>query len=150
MSEATLKQRITDDMKNAMRAKDKERLSVIRLILAAIKQKEVDQRIELVDADILTILDKMVKQRRDSINQFENAGRSELAAQEEFEISIIQAYLPAQLNETEIATLINEAMAATNAQSMQEMGKVMGWLKPKLQGRADMGAVSQAIKAKLG
>ena len=150
MSEAALKQRITDDMKNAMRAKDKERLGVIRLILAAIKQKEVDERIELTDVDILAILDKMVKQRRDSINQFESADRGELAAQEKFEISIIQEYLPAQLSEAEIAALIDEAMAATGAQSMQEMGKVMGWLKPKLQGRADMGAVSQAIKAKLG
>ena len=150
MSESTLKHHITDDMKAAMRAKDKERLGVIRLILAAIKQKEVDERVELTDTDVLTILDKMVKQRRDAIHQFQNADRTELAAQEQFEISIIQTYLPAQLSETEIAELIAEAIAATQAHSMQDMGKVMGWLKPKLQGRADMGAVSQAIKAKLG
>ena len=150
MSECVLKQRITDDMKNAMRAKDKKRLGVIRLILAAIKQKEIDERIELTDADVLTILDKMVKQRRDSITQFENAGRDELAAQEKFEITIIQEYLPAQLSETEIVSLIESTIADTNAQSMQDMGKVMAILKPKLQGRADMGAVSQAIKAKLG
>ena len=150
MSECVFKQRITDDMKNAMRAKDKERLGVIRLILAAIKQKEIDERVELTDADVLTILDKMVKQRRDSITQFENAGRNELAAQEKFEITIIQGYLPKQLSETEIASLIESAIADSSAQSMQDMGKVMAILKPKLQGRADMGAVSQAIKAKLG
>ncbi len=150
MSESTLKQRITDDMKTAMRAKDKERLGVIRLVLAAIKQKEVDERADLTETDVLTILDKMVKQRRDAIDQFQNAGRDELAAQEKFEISIIQEYLPTQLNETEIAELLAEAITATDAQTMKDMGKVMGWLKPKLQGRADMGAVSQAIKAKLG
>ena len=150
MSDCALKQRITDDMKNAMRAKDKEVLGVIRLILAAVKQKEVDERIELTDADLLHILDKMVKQRRDSITQFEKAGRDELATQEKFEITIIQKYLPTQLNEAEITALIDAAISETDAQSMRDMGKIMALLKPKLQGKADMGAVSQAIKTKLG
>ena len=150
MSDCALKQRITDDMKNAMRAKDKEVLGVIRLILAAVKQKEVDERIELTDADLLQILDKMVKQRRDSITQFEKAGRDELATQEKFEITIIQKYLPTQLNEAEITALIDAAISETDAQSMRDMGKIMALLKPKLQGKADMGAVSQAIKTKLG
>jgi len=150
VSDCALKQRITDDMKNAMRAKDKEVLGVIRLILAAVKQKEVDERIELTDADLLHILDKMVKQRRDSITQFEKAGRDELATQEKFEITIIQKYLPTQLNEAEITALIDAAISETDAQSMRDMGKIMALLKPKLQGKADMGAVSQAIKTKLG
>jgi uncharacterized protein YqeY len=146
---SALKQRITDDMKAAMKGGDKARLGVIRLILAALKQIEVDERIELDDARVLAILDKMVKQRRDSIAQYENAGRTELAEQEKFEIGIIQDYLPQQLSEEEIATLIDEALAATGASSMKDMGKLMGWLKPKLQGRADMGAVSASIKQKL-
>ncbi len=146
---SALKQRITDDMKAAMKGGDKARLGVIRLILAALKQIEVDERIELDDARVLAILDKMVKQRRDSIAQYESAGRTELAEQEKFEIGIIQDYLPQQLSEEEIATLIDEALAATGASSMKDMGKLMGWLKPKLQGRADMGAVSASIKQKL-
>ncbi|WP_456444335.1 GatB/YqeY domain-containing protein [Thiolapillus sp.] len=146
---SALKQRISGDMKAAMKGGDKARLGVIRLILAAIKQVEVDERIELDDERVLAILDKMVKQRRDSINQYESAGRTELAEQEKFEIGIIQDYLPQQLSEEEIAALIDEALAATGASSMKDMGKLMGWLKPKLQGRADMGAVSASIKQKL-
>ncbi len=145
----SLKEQITADMKEAMRAKDKDTLGTIRLIQAAIKQREVDERIELDDSQVLAVLDKMVKQRRDSINQYREAGREELAAREEAEISIIQKYLPAALSEAEIDTLIEEAIGNTGAQSMQDMGKVMGQLKPKLQGRADMGAVSARIKARL-
>jgi len=136
-------------MKAAMKSGDKPRLGIIRLILAAIKQREVDERIELDDAQVLAVLDKMVKQRRDSVEQFEKAGRTELADQEKFEISVIQEYLPAQLGEDEISALIAEAIAVTGAQSMKDMGKVMGILKPKLQGRADMGAVSGLIKQNL-
>lgn len=146
---SVLKDRITDDMKAAMKGGDKPRLGVIRLILAAIKQIEVDERIELDDTRVLSVLDKMVKQRRDSITQYENAGRTELADQEKFEIGIIQEYLPEQLGEADIAALIDEAIQATGAASMKDMGKLMGMLKPKLQGRADMGAVSAQIKQKL-
>ncbi|HID44157.1 MAG TPA: GatB/YqeY domain-containing protein [Chromatiaceae bacterium] len=146
---SALKDRITGDMKAAMKGGDKPRLGVIRLILAAIKQIEVDERTELDDTRVLSVLDKMVKQRRDSITQYENAGRTELADQEKFEIGIIQDYLPQQLSEEEIAALIDEAMQATGASSMKDMGKLMGILKPKLQGRADMGAVSAQIKQKL-
>lgn len=146
---SALKQRITDDMKAAMKGGDKPRRGVIRLILAAIKQIEVDERIELDDERVLSVLDKMVKQRRDSITQYESAGRTELADQEKFEIGIIQEYLPQQLSENEVATLIDEAMQTTGATSMKDMGKLMGILKPKLQGRADMGAVSARIKQKL-
>jgi len=146
---SALKDRITDDMKAAMKGGDKPRLGVIRLILAAIKQIEVDERIELDDERVLSVLDKMVKQRRDSITQYENAGRTELANQEKFEIGIIQEYLPQQLTEAEIAALIDEAMQTTGAASMKDMGKIMGILKPRLQGRADMAAVSAQIKQKL-
>jgi hypothetical protein len=145
-----LKQRIQDDMKSAMKGGDKPRLGVIRLLMAAIKQREVDERIELDDAQILAVLDKMVKQRRDSINQYEQAGRPELADQEAFEISVLQGYLPEALSETEIAAMIREAIQATGAESVRDMGKVMGQLKPKMQGRADMGAVSALIKQLLG
>jgi uncharacterized protein YqeY len=145
----SLKDQITTDMKEAMRAKDKERLGTVRLILAAIKQREVDERIELDDAQVLAVLDKMVKQRRDSIKQYTDAGRDELAAKEESEIAVIQAYLPAALSDEEIEALIEEAIASTGAAGMQDMGKVMGQLKPKLQGRADMGQVSGKIKARL-
>ena len=146
---SALKDRITDDMKAAMKGGDKPRLGVIRLILAAIKQIEVDERIELDDERVLSVLDKMVKQRRDSITQYENAGRTELANQEKFEIGIIQEYLPRQLTEAEIAALIDEAMQTTGAASMKDMGKIMAILKPRLQGRADMAAVSAQIKQKL-
>jgi uncharacterized protein YqeY len=144
-----LKQQLTDDMKAAMKGGDKPRLAVIRLINAAIKQREVDERTELDDEQVLAVLDKMVKQRRDSVTQYEQAGRSELAEQEQFEIGIIQEYLPAALSEEEVAALVDEAIAATDASGMQAMGKVMSLLKPKLQGRADMGAVSALVKQKL-
>lgn len=147
MADSALKQRLTDDMKSAMRSKDKPRLGVVRLVLAAIKQREVDERIELDDAQVLAVLDKMVKQRRDSIQQFEAAGRQELADQESFEISVLQDYLPSALSEAEIDALIKQAIESSGAESMKDMGKVMGVLKPQVQGRADMGAVSQKIKA---
>jgi uncharacterized protein YqeY len=146
----SLKERILQDVKDAMRAKDKPRLATIRLITAEIKQREVDERIELDDTQVLVVLDKMCKQRRESISQFEQAGRDDLAAQEKAELQLIQQYLPEQLTETEINELIDAAMQATGASSMKDMGKVMGQLKPKLQGRADMGAVSALIKARLG
>jgi hypothetical protein len=146
----SLKDRIQQDVKDAMRAKDKSRLAAIRLITAAIKQREVDERIELNDAQVTAVLDKMAKQRRESISQFEKAGRDDLIAQEVMELEIIQSYLPEQLGEDEINALIDSAMQATGATSIKDMGKVMGQLKPKLQGRADMGAVSAMIKARLG
>lgn len=145
-----LKQRLTDDMKAAMKAGDKPRLGVIRLINAAVKQREVDERIELDDTQVLAVLEKMVKQRRDSIAQYEAAGRDDLASGERFELGIIQGYLPEALSETEVEGLIDAAVAATGAASVRDMGKLMGWLKPKLQGRADMGDVSQRVKARLG
>ena len=147
MSDA-LKSRISDDTKAAMKAKDKPRLGVLRLISAAIKQREVDERIELDDNAVLAVLEKMVKQRRDSIEQYQKAGRDDLIAQEQFELDLIQTYLPEQLTEAEIDALIDEAVQATGAASMKDMGKVMGTLKPKLAGRADMGTVSQKIKAR--
>ena len=146
----SLKDRITSDVKDAMRAKDKPRLGTLRLITAAIKQQEVDERIELNDTQVLALLDKMRKQRRESISQFEKAKRDDLIAQEVSELDIIKTYLPEQLSDAEIAALIDETMAATGAASIKDMGKVMGQLKPKLQGRADMAAVSAMIKAKLG
>lgn len=144
-----LKNRISDDMKAAMRAQQKERLGTIRLIQAAIKQREVDERIELDDTQVIAVLDKMVKQRKESISQYEAAGRDELAAKEQAEIEIIQEFLPEALSEAEVDGMIAEAIAATGASEMKDMGKVMGILKPKLQGRADMSAVSAQIKAKL-
>ncbi|MFV1973813.1 MAG: GatB/YqeY domain-containing protein [Thiohalobacterales bacterium] len=146
----SLKDRIQQDMKDAMRSGEKSRLGTIRLILAAIQQKEVDERVESGDAEITVILDKMVKQRRESISQFEKAGRDDLVAQEAGELTLIQEYLPEQLSETEINALIDAAMADTGASTIKDMGKVMGQLKPKLQGRADMGAVSALIKTRLG
>ncbi len=145
-----LKQRLQDDMKAAMKSGDKKRLGVIRLILAAVKQREVDERVELDDDQVLVVLDKMVKQRRDSIDQYEQAGRDDLAAQEQFEIGVLQEYLPEALSEAEIADLLAQAIADSGAESMRDMGKVMGQLKPKLQGRADMGVVSALVKEKLG
>jgi uncharacterized protein YqeY len=141
---------IKSDMKDAMRNKQKVRLTAIRMLLAAIKQIEIDQRIEVQETDILVILDKMIKQRRDSINQFESAGRQELADNEKLEIETLQAYMPQALTEDEISSLIDAALSETGAESMRDMGKVMAILKPQLQGRADMGAVSRKIKAKLG
>ena len=136
-------------MKAAMKAREKERLATIRLILAEFKRIEVDERIEVDDARALAVLDKMVKQRRDSADQYTSAGREELAAQENAEITVIQEFLPAQLSEDELNTLIDEAIAASDASGMAAMGPVMGQLKPQLQGRADMGAVSQLVKARL-
>ena len=150
MADNSLKARIHDEMKQAMRARDKQRLAVIRLIQAEIKRIEVDERIDIDDARLLAVLDKMCKQRRDSAQQYDDADRPELADQERFEITVIQDYLPSQLSEDEISSLIDETIASTGAASMQDMGKVMGLLKPKVQGRADMGQVSQLIKAKLG
>jgi uncharacterized protein YqeY len=145
----TLKARITDDMKNAMRARDTARLSAIRMLLAAIKQREVDERIELSDADVLSVIDKMVKQRRDSIAQFEAGKREDLAATERAEVVVLQAYMPSQLADAEIDALIDEAIAATGATGMAGMGKAMAALKPKLAGRADMSIVSARIKSRL-
>ena len=145
-----LKERITEDMKTAMRAAEKERLGTVRLLLAAIKQREVDERVTLDDAQVLAVIEKMIKQRREAITQFEVGGRSDLVAKETAEIGVLQAYLPAQLTPAEIDALIAEAIAATGAASVKDMGKVMGFVKPKAQGRADMGALSARIKQKLG
>lgn len=141
--------RIREDMKQAMKAKEKEKLSVIRLILAAIKQKEVDERTELDDAQVLQLLDKMVKQRRDSIEAYDKASRDDLSLIEQKETLIIQQYLPQQLTESEIDQLIDQAISDSGAEGMKDMGKVMGILRPQLQGRADVGAASGKIKAKL-
>jgi uncharacterized protein YqeY len=145
----SLKAQITEDMKAAMRAKDAPRLSAIRLLLAAMKQREVDERIELSDADILAIIEKMLKQRRDSVTQYEAGGRQDLADVEKFEIGVLSGYMPQQLSEAEIAGEVAAALAATGAKGMQDMGKVMAVLKPKLAGRADMAKVSSLVKAKL-
>jgi uncharacterized protein YqeY len=145
----TLKERITEDMKAAMRASEKERLSTIRMVQAAIKQREVDERITLDDAQVIAVLEKMVKQRKESITPFELGGRPDLAAKERAEIELLQAYLPAQLSEAEVDALIREAMAATGATSVKDMGKVMGVVKAKAAGRTDMAVVSARIKAAL-
>jgi uncharacterized protein len=144
-----LKDRITEDMKTAMRAGEKERLATIRLILSAIKQREVDERITLDDGQVLAAIEKMVKQRKESITQFEAGGRADLVAKETAEIAILQTYQPAQMSDAEIDALIAEAIASTGAASIKDMGKVMGAVKAKAQGRADMGAVSARIKQKL-
>ncbi len=148
MSE-TLKTQLQSDMKSSMKSGDKDRLGVIRLILSAIKQIEVDERIELDDSRVIAVLDKMAKQRRESIAQFDQAGRDDLSAIEAAELDIIQTYLPQALSEEEIDALIETSIASTGAASMKDMGKVMGMLKPQLQGRADMGKVSQLIKSRL-
>ncbi len=145
-----LKQRLVEDMKTAMKAGEKRRLGVIRLINAAIKQREVDERIELDDIQVLAVLDKMLKQRRDSITQYEAAKREDLAEQERYEIGICQEYLPTALTADEIAALIEAAVAASGAASLKDMGKVMALLKPQVQGRADVGAVSALVKQRLG
>ena len=150
MPNSPLKAQINEAMKAAMRAKEKERLGTIRLVLAEIKKVEVDERIDPDDVRVTSILDKMVKQRRDSIKQFTDAGRDELAAKEQTEIEVIQEFLPQPLSEEEIASLIEEAIASTGAASMQDMGKVMGLLKPQMAGKADMGKVSGLIKQRLG
>ncbi|WP_434026488.1 GatB/YqeY domain-containing protein [[Pseudomonas] boreopolis] len=145
----SLKQQLTDDMKAAMKAGDKQTLGVIRLINAAIKQREVDERIELDDAAVVAVLDKMVKQRKDSVSQYEGAGREDLAAIERDEIVVIERYLPAKLGEAEIAAAIQAAIAQTGATGPADMGKLMGALKPKLAGQADMGLVSRLVKQAL-
>lgn len=146
---SALKTALTDAMKDAMRAQDKERLGVIRMAISALKQIEVDERVELDDARVLAIMEKLIKQRRESASAFEQGGRPELAAKENAEILVLQTFLPAQLTETEIDALISEVIAATGAASARDMGKVMNELKPKLAGRADSGAVSQKVKARL-
>lgn len=143
---STIKAKISEDMKTAMRSQEKERLGTIRLILAALKQREVDERIILTDEQIITILDKMIKQRRESIAQYQAGNRNELAAKEQQEILVIQAYLPAQLSADELNQLIQAAIRETGASSARDMGKVMGLLKPKVQGRADMTEVSNQVK----
>lgn len=146
----SLKARIQEDMKTAMRGGDKRRLGIVRLILAAIKQREVDERIELDDVQVTVVLDKMLKQRRESLSQYEQAGRADLAEQEQYEMEVVQAYLPQPLSPAEIDALIGQAITETGASGIKDMGKVMALLKPQLQGRADMSAVSGQIKAKLG
>jgi uncharacterized protein len=146
----SLKERITEDMKASMRSGDKERLGGIRLVLAAIKQREVDERIQLDDAQVLAVLEKMIKQRRESITQFEAGGRADLVAKESAELSVLQAYLPAQLADAEVESLIRAAIAGTGATTMKDMGKVMATVKPQVQGRTDMGVLSARIKTLLG
>ncbi len=146
----SLKVRITDDMKSAMKAGDKDRLKAVRLIMAAIKQVEVDSRIELDDAGILGVLEKMLKQRRDSVSQFRQGGREDLADIELAEIDVVNTYMPEQMDDAELDTLIDETIQATGAESIRDMGKVMGVIKSKAAGRADMGAVGARVKARLG
>ncbi|MDF2690855.1 MAG: GatB/YqeY protein [Gammaproteobacteria bacterium] len=146
MSDCPLKARLVSDMKQAMRDQNKELLATIRLALAALKQKEVDERIELTDNDVISIMDKMIKQRRESIKQYEAGNRPDLAAQEASEIEILQKYMPQALSEAELEAFIKQAIAETSAQGPQDMGKVMNWIKPKVQGRTDMGQLSQNIK----
>lgn len=144
-----LKQRINDDVKSAMRSRDKDRLAVLRMILAAIKQKEVDERIDLEDGHVLAVLEKMARQHRDSIEQFSNAGREDLVNKENRELEVVLEYMPTPLTNTEIDQIIREAIAVTGAAGMKDMGKVMGVLKTRIQGRADMGKVSGIVKDKL-
>ena len=146
----TLKERITEDMKNAMRAGEKDRLSLIRMLQAGIKQREVDERIQLDDAQVLSVIDKMVKTRKESVVQFQAGGRADLVAKESAEIALLQGYLPAPLSEAELETLIRAAIAATGASSIKDMGKVIAAVKAQVAGRADMGAVSSRVKAALG
>lgn len=146
----SLKARITEDMKAAMRSGEKDRLSCIRMLQAGIKQREVDERVELDDTQVLSVIDKMIKQRRESVAQFEAGQRADLVAKESAEIAVLSGYLPAQLDDTELDAMIRAAIAATGAATMKDMGKVMGMLKPKVQGRTDMGALSARIKSVLG
>lgn len=145
-----LKERIQADVKDAMRARDKERLATLRMITAGLQQKEVDDRVELDDAAVLALLDKMAKQRRESIEQYEQGGRDELAQRERAELAVIESYLPQPLSDAELDALVTEAITATGAAAMADMGRVMGELKPRVQGRADMGEVSARVKARLG
>ena len=146
----SLKARITEDMKSAMRSGEKDRLGLIRMLQAGIKQREVDERITLDDAQVLAVIDKMIKQRKDSVSQFEAGGRADLVAKESAEIAWLTDYLPAQLSDAEITAMIQEAIAATGAASVKDMGKVMAQVKPQAQGRTDIGALSGRIKAALG
>ena len=145
----SLKAQITEDMKTAMRAKDSVRLGAIRLLLAAIKQREVDERIELTDADVISVIEKMLKQRRDSIAAFELAKRDDLADIEKFEVTVLQTYMPKQMSEAEISAIVDQVIAESGAQGAKDMGKVVGLVKPLMAGMADMGKVSGLIKAKL-
>ena len=144
-----LKTRIQEDVKTAMRAKDKVRLGTLRMVTAALKQREVDERIELDDQATLEVLTRLVKQRKDSIEQYQSAGRDDLADKEQSELALIETYLPQALSDSELGALLDEALRETGAASMKDMGKVMAWLKPKVQGRADMGALSGAVKGRL-
>jgi uncharacterized protein YqeY len=146
----SLKQTINDDVKTALRGGDKDRTTTLRMILAAIKQVEVDERKELTDKDVITILSRMVKQRKESIEQYTKGGREDLAEKEQQELTLIQTYLPEQLSDDEVDAMVEQAIAESGAASIKDMGKVMAALKPKLQGRADMGAVSGKVKSKLG
>jgi len=146
----SLKARITEEMKTAMRSGDKDRLGLIRMLQAGIKQREVDERIQLDDSQVLSVIDKMIKQRKESVSQFQAGGRDDLVARESAEIAWLTEYLPAQLSDADLEALIKEAVAATGAASIKDMGKVMAYVKPKAQGRADMGALSARIKAALG
>lgn len=149
-SDMNLKQQVTEDMKTAMRAKDAPRLSAIRMLLAAIKQREVDERIEMEDEQVLAVIEKMLKQRRDSISQYEAAGRQDLVDVEQFEVSVLQTYLPQPLTDDEVVALLEQAIQATGAAGMKDMGKVMAILKPQITGRADAGKVSALVKSRLG
>lgn len=146
----TLRAQISDDMKTAMRAKDSARLNAIRLLLAAIKQREVDERIELIDSQVIEVIEKMLKQRRDSISQYEAAKRQDLADAEKFEVGVLQTYLPQPLSDDEVTALLDAAIAETGASGVKDMGKVMALVKPQIIGRADVGKVSGLIKARLG
>ena len=146
----SLKARITEDMKAAMRSGEKDRLSCIRMLQAGIKQREVDERVELDDTQVLAVIDKMIKQRKESVAQFQAGNRADLVAKESAEIDVLTGYLPAQLGAAELDAMVKEAIASTGAASMKDMGKVMGILKPKVQGRTDMGALSARIKSALG
>jgi len=144
-----LREKLNEDIKSAMKAREQEKLAALRLMLAAVKQREVDERITLDDAGVIAVVEKMIKQRKDSIAQYEKAARQDLADREKFEIGVIESYLPQQLSQAEIDSIVAEAIAATGAKSAADMGKVMGVVKPKLAGRADMGKVSGLVKAKL-
>ncbi|MFZ9405587.1 MAG: GatB/YqeY domain-containing protein [Burkholderiaceae bacterium] len=149
MTALSLKQRITDDMKTAMKARDAGRLGAIRMLLAAVKQREVDERVELDDAQITAVVDKLIKQRRDAISQFEQAGRMDLVEIERAEVQVLSHYMPQQASEEEVAALIEQAMASAQAAGPQDMGKVMAWLKPRLAGKADLSAVSARVSGLL-
>ena len=145
----TLRERVNEDMKAAMKSRETDRLAAIRLLLSALKQREVDERITLDDAAVVSVIEKMLKQRKDSISQFENAGRKDLADKEKFEVAVLQGYLPQQLSDAEVNAIVAEAVAACGAKTASDMGKVMGLVKPRVAGRADMGKISALVKARL-